>query len=85
MSLHSQNANELKGQQKSVGDTYGDDITVGSREPLKYQVFRDLAMLSDPPNILLFYEELIKQFGYVVLFSSVFPMASLMSYISNNI
>ena len=51
----------------------------------RYQVFRDLAMMSDPPNILLFYEELVKQFGYIVLFSGVFPLASLMSYVSNGI
>lgn len=50
-----------------------------------YQVKRDLAMMSDPPNILLFYEELVKQFGYIVLFSAIFPLASLMSYISNGI
>lgn len=46
---------------------------------------RDLAMMSDPPNILLFYEELVKQFGYIVLFSGIFPLASFMSYISNGI
>lgn len=42
-------------------------------------------MMCDPPNILLFYEELVKQFGYIVLFSGVFPLASLMSYVSNGI
>lgn len=42
-------------------------------------------MISDPPNILLFYEELVKQFGYIVLFSGIFPLASFMSYISNGI
>lgn len=56
-----------------------------SKETLKFQVFRDLAMMSDPPNILLYYEELIKQFGYIVLFSSVFPLAAFMSYVSNSI
>jgi hypothetical protein len=51
----------------------------------RFQVERDLAMMSDPPNILLFYEELVKQFGYIVLFSGIFPLASFMSYISNGI
>lgn len=55
------------------------------KDALGYQVNRDLAMMSDPPNILLFYEELVKQFGYIVLFSNVFPLASLMSYISNGV
>lgn len=56
-----------------------------SQSFLQYQVFRDLAMVSDPPDILLYYEELIKQFGYIVLFSGIFPLASLMSYLSNGI
>ena len=31
------------------------------------------------------HKELVKQFGYIVLFSAVFPLASFMSYISNGI
>lgn len=42
-------------------------------------------MFSDKPNILLFYEELVKQFGYIVLFSGIFPLAALLSIISNGI
>ena len=42
-------------------------------------------MMDDKPNILLFYEELVKQFGYIVLFSGIFPLAALLSFISNSI
>ena len=42
-------------------------------------------MLSDNPDVLLFYEELVKQFGYIVLFSGVFPLAALFSLVSNGI
>ena len=65
-----------------TGDNEDDDDV---KDCLGYQVKRDLAMFSDPPNILLYYEELVKQFGYIVLFSNVFPLASLMSFISNGI
>ena len=42
-------------------------------------------MMSDTPNILLYYEELVKQFGYIVIFSGIFPIASFLSLISNGI
>ena len=55
------------------------------KDALSYQVRRDMSMMSDSPNILMFYEELVKQFGYIMLFSSVFPLASAMSFISNGV
>ena len=51
----------------------------------KYQAFRDNVMAAEKPDILAHYMELIVQFGYIVLFSEVFPLAALMSYISNYI
>jgi hypothetical protein len=41
--------------------------------------------MSEKPNILDQYMELVIQFGYVVLFSEVFPLGALMSFISNAI
>ena len=41
--------------------------------------------MAEKPNILDAYMELIIQFGYVVLFSEVFPLGALMSFISNGI
>lgn len=55
------------------------------KDALSFQVYRDLSMMDDKPNILLFYEELVKQFGYIVLFSGIFPLAALLSFISNGI
>ena len=55
------------------------------KDALSYQVNRDIKMMSDNPNILLFYEELVKQFGYIVIFSGIFPLAALLSIISNHI
>ena len=64
-------------------DSDGGQIEI--KDALSYQVHRDLKMFSSKPNILLFYEELVKQFGYIVLFSGIFPLASLLSIISNGI
>ena len=64
--------------------SYGAGVTV-VKDALSFQVYRDLSMMSDKPNILLYYEELVKQFGYIILFSGVFPLAALLSIISNGI
>lgn len=32
----------------------------GEKTPLKFQVYRDLLMMSDPPDILLMYQDLVK-------------------------
>jgi hypothetical protein len=65
-------------------ESYGKGHTV-VKDALSFQVYRDLYMMSDNPNILLYYEELVKQFGYIVLFSGIFPLAALLSIISNGI
>lgn len=73
---------------ESNGSSFANfDKDIGSieRRTLEYQVKRDLAMVEDKPNILLLYERLVKQFGYVILFSFVFPVAGITSYFSNSI
>ena len=40
-------------------------------------------MKGDPVNIQDMYQELVVQFGYISLFSSVFPLAATLSFISN--
>ena len=42
-------------------------------------------MSGDPVPILEKYMELVIQFGFISLFSIIFPLASLMSFISNSI
>mmetsp|Transcript_28020 Transcript_28020/g.42370 ORF Transcript_28020/g.42370 Transcript_28020/m.42370 type:complete len:293 (-) Transcript_28020:820-1698(-) len=56
-------------------------------QPIKpmreYQTLRDMLLVKDKPDILYHYMELVVQFGYIILFSAVFPLAGLMSVISN--
>lgn len=51
----------------------------------EYQAMRDFNMMKEKPDILANYMELVVQFGYIVLFSEVFPLAAFMSIISNYI
>jgi len=39
--------------------------------------------MSEKPNVLDHYMELVTQFGFIVFFSSVFPLAAFFSFISN--
>jgi len=43
-----------------------------------------MKLIKTKPDILMHYMELVVQFGYIILFSSVFPLAALMSLISNS-
>ena len=49
----------------------------------KYQALRNFSLVSDKPNILEYYMEIVCQYGFIVLFTSIFPPAALMSGISN--
>ena len=40
--------------------------------------------MSGQPDVFHRYEKVVKQFGFVVLFSFVFPIAGLLSFISNS-
>ena len=42
-------------------------------------------MSGDPPNVLDKYMDQVVQFGFISLFSCIFPLAALMSFISNSI
>ena len=46
---------------------------------------RSFNLNPDKPEILENYMELVIQFGYIVLFSVVFPLGAFMSLISNKI
>jgi len=50
-----------------------------------YQAERDFVLAESSGKVLDDYMELTIQFGFIVLFSSVFPLAAFMSLISNNI
>lgn len=49
----------------------------------EYQAKRDFILMSDKPNILDNYMELVTQFGFIIFFSAVFPLAGFFSFISN--
>jgi hypothetical protein len=51
----------------------------------KYQSMRSIALNPERPNIQRSYMELVVQFGYIVLFSVVFPLGAFMSLITNHI
>ena len=51
----------------------------------RYQAIRSFSLNPERPNILESYMELIVQFGYVVLFSVVFPLGAFMSLVNNHI
>jgi hypothetical protein len=46
---------------------------------------RSVSLNPEKPNIMQYYNELVIQYGYVVLFSVVFPLGAFMSLISNHI
>lgn len=51
----------------------------------RYQAVKSFNLMPDSPNLLDNYMELALQFGYIALFSGVFPLASLLSLFSNGI
>lgn len=75
--------NQTVGVNDSHTELVQDDVQI--RDIRKFQAHRDEILLQDKPNVLDHYMELVVQFGFIVLFSSVFPLASLMSLISNRI
>ena len=54
-------------------------------QELEFQVLRDLLLWNKPPDIMKYYMDLVIQCGFIVLFSFVFPLSSLVSYISNEL
>lgn len=51
----------------------------------EYQAIRDLTLAPGGAGVLDCYMELVAQFGFIVLFSEIFPPAALFSLLSNNI
>ena len=51
----------------------------------KYQANRADCLLDDKMNVLNSYMEMVIQFGFIVFFSGVFPLAAFMSIVSNAI
>lgn len=51
----------------------------------KYQALRATLLISEVPDILGNYMELVVQFGYIILFGTVFPLGAAVSYLSNHV
>lgn len=77
----------IKDQVEENNTTRSDDKGVISQEEKRnvaeYQAKRDHVLNKDQDDILLDYMELVVQFGYVMFFSSVFPLAGALSMICN--
>jgi hypothetical protein len=80
---------------KEVLDKYSPDsktpvseITCDSKDEQnirKYQTFKNDMLYNEKANIIGDYMELVAQFGFITLFSEIFPPASLCSFICNYI
>jgi hypothetical protein len=64
----------------NIGEKESDDLSYR-----RYHAVKSFNLMSEKPHMLDCYMELVVQFGYIVLFSSVFPLASLLSLVSNAI
>jgi len=59
-------------------------VTIGERRR-EYQALRDFCSYKTPVNVQENYMELVVQFGYVILFGQIFPLAGLFSMFSNHL
>ena len=59
-------------------------VTIGERRR-EYQALRDFCSYKIPVSIQENYMELVVQFGYVILFGQIFPLAALVSMFSNHL
>ena len=50
-----------------------------------YQGVRDFFLMENDFNIMESYMELVIQYGYVIMFGQIFPLAALLSMISNHV
>jgi hypothetical protein len=50
-----------------------------------FQGVRDFFLMENDINIMENYMELVIQYGYVIMFGQIFPLAALFSMISNHV
>jgi len=71
---------ELRDQQEAA-----DGKTKVEKDIRLYQARRDLLLDASGAGVIDCYMELVVQFGFITLFSEVFPLAAMFSLLSNNI
>lgn len=76
---------ELKNQldqqrQCEKNEQIPDDVPANIR---LYQIKRDMCLEKNPPDLISSYMELVVQYGFIALFSVVFPLAPFLSLIAN--
>ena len=71
---------ELRDQQEAA-----DGKTKVEQDIRLYQARRDLLLDASGAGVIDCYMELVVQFGFITLFSEVFPLAAMFSLFSNNI
>lgn len=75
--------NEVKNEKEAADSENPDLIPKDPKDIRLYQIKRDLVLDPNPPDIINNYMELVVQFGFIVLFSVVFPLAAPLSLIAN--
>lgn len=92
--LPSEHNEEDENQFEALGDkmesmafkvNIGPEAEVPDLSLRRYQAVKSFNLMDEKPVMLDAYMELVVQYGYIVLFSAVFPLASLLSLISNGI
>lgn len=50
-----------------------------------YQAIRDYCLYEEKPYILMLYQEVVAQFGFITLFGQIFPLGALFSMVANQV
>jgi len=83
---YSRQVNKMKKLWKDkFKSTYKKKVIIPQREKIICQIQFNNEMMSDEQHLAHNYMDLIMQFGYITLFSTVFPLAGLISWMCNGL
>ena len=75
----------LQSFEEDFGEAEMNEVLNEQKKIREYQARRNLLLDAGGANVIDCYMELIVQFGFITLFSEVFPLAAMFSLLSNNI
>lgn len=75
--------NRFSDEDKKKAQENNEDYEHSDLKIKEYQTRRESLLLKDKENLIANYMELTIQIGYVLFFSSVFPLAGVLSVFSN--